>query len=110
MSKLAAIPLLVCLISACDLTGDINTSKVKAYNFSLFEVQKYCMVKRQGDKYLSLECKQANLKPVTQGCEGQITGGLADVEFNCSGGLWVLSDQCKIQMFGADEGGLKCRI
>jgi hypothetical protein len=110
MSKLVAISILTYLISACDLTGDINTSKVKGYNFSLFEVQKYCMVKRQGDKHLSLECKQANLKPVTQGCEGQITGGLADVEFNCSGGLWVLSDQCKIKMYGADEGGLKCRI
>ena len=110
MNKLIFILLPACLCSACDLTGDINTSKVKGYNFTLFEVQKYCMVKRQGDKYLSLECKQANLKPVMQGCEGQISGGLADVELNCSGGLWVLSDQCRIQMFGASEGGIKCRI
>ena len=110
MNKLIILTLSTCLCGACDLTGDINTSKIKGYNFSLFEVQKYCMVKRQDDRNLSLECKQANLKPVTLGCEGQITGGLADVEFNCSGGLWVLSDQCKIQMFGIDEGGLKCRI
>ncbi len=110
MNKLIIILIIGCLCSACDLTGDINTTKLKGYEFSLFDVQKYCSVKRIGDKYLALECKQANLKPVTQGCEGQITGGLADVDFQCSGGLWVLSDQCQIKMYGADEGGLKCRI
>ena len=64
-----------------------------------------------GDNYLTVHCKLAKLKPVAQLCDGEIYGGLADVNFQCrDAGLWMLTDYCKVKMYGVSEGGLKCRI
>ena len=111
MKPFAAICFIIVLCSACDLTGDIHTSKLEGYDFSLYEVQRYCSVTRLGDKYLTVNCTLAKLKPVTQYCEGEIYGGLADVDFQCkAAGLWMLTDYCNIKMHGVSDGSLKCRI
>ncbi len=110
MKNIAIFSLISLLCCACDLTGDMNTTNIKGFEFSLYEVQRYCKVVRQGDRYLSVDCKLAKLKPVMRGCEGEIYGGLADVNFQCGADLWVLTDYCHIKMHGITEGGLKCQI
>ncbi len=110
MKSLISACCLVIFITACDLTGDMHTTNIKGYDFSLYEVQRYCSVKRLGDSYLTVDCSLAKLKPVTQQCEGEIYGGLADVEFQCKKGLWILTDFCEVKMYGIKDGGFKCRI
>ncbi len=111
MKRIAIYCLALVFCSACDITGDIHTSNLDGYEFSLYEVQRYCKVKRLGDRYLSVNCKLAKLKPVSQQCEGEIFGGLADVDFHCkAAGLWMLTDFCKIKMHGVSDGSFKCRI
>jgi len=111
MKPFATTFFIMVLCSACDITGDIHTTNIEGYDFSLYEVQRYCSVERLGDRYLTVNCKLAKLKPVSQQCEGEIYGGLADVDFHCkAAGLRMLSDYCKVKMFGVSEGGLRCRI
>jgi hypothetical protein len=101
---------LMIFLSACDLTGDMHTTNIKGYDFSLYEIQRYCSIERIGDTYLTTNCTLAKLKPVTRQCEGEIYGGLADVRFQCKKGLSVLTDFCTAKMYGIKEGGFKCRI
>ncbi len=109
MYKIAAYTLITLLVSGCDLASDINASNIKGYSFNLHEVQKYCTVKRQGDKYLAIKCELPKLKPVTTSCEGLMSAGLRDPKFLCSGGLWMLSDQCYVEMLDTQQGNIKCR-
>ncbi len=109
MKKIAIISLITLLCIACDQATDINAQNVKGYPFSLFEVQKYCTVQRQGDQYLSVSCELPKLKPMMTSCEGIMSAGLKDPKFLCSGGLWALSDKCYVEMLNAKKGNIKCR-
>ena len=104
---------LVTLLVAFTLTSlahgkDVKSSNIKGYDFSVRDVQKFCMAKRAGGDSLSIHCKDKRLKPVGQSCEGWITGGLDEARLSCGGGLWVLNNKCKIEMLGASKGNVNC--
>ncbi len=109
MHKLAVFTLFAWLCSGCDFGTDLNAKNLKGHAFSLFEVQKYCTVKRQGDEYLAVKCELKKLKPVTRGCEGIMPAGLKDPKFLCSGSLWMLSDMCYVEMLDTTAGNIKCQ-
>ncbi len=110
MKSLIYVCCMVIFLTACDITGDMRTTNIEGYDFSPYEFARYCTVERVGDTYLTVVCSLAKLKPATQLCEGEIHGGLADVNFKCKKGLSVLMDVCKAQMYGVKDGGFKCRI
>ncbi len=109
MNKLVIFSFIALLCSACDQATDMNAKNIKGYPFSLFEVQKYCTVKRQGDQYLAVNCELAKLKPVSNSCEGVMSAGLKDPKFFCTGGVWMLSDKCYVEMLNTTKGNIKCR-
>ncbi len=109
MKNLIVFSVITLLCCACDQASDINSKNIKGYPFSLFEVQKYCTVQRQGDQYLSVSCELAKLKPMESGCEGIMSAGLKDPKFLCSGGLWMLNNKCYVEMLNAQNGNIKCR-
>jgi len=109
MKKIVTVMLLVFTCSACEFSTDINAQNIKGYDFSLFEVQEYCTVKRQGRHYLDITCTKKKLHPVKTGCEGQMTEGLKDPKLYCSGGLWVLSKACYIEMLDIKNGNIMCK-
>ena len=87
---------------------DVEATNVKGYDFSVRDVQRYCSAKRGSGDNLTIHCKDKRLKPVSQSCEGWITGGLDFAKLSCGGGLWVLNTQCKIEMIGARRGNINC--
>ena len=89
---------------------DVKSSNIKGYNFSIRDVQTFCVAKRSSGDNLSVHCKDKRLKPVEQSCEGWITGGLDAAKFSCGGGLWVLNNRCKIEMRGASNGDVNCEF
>lgn len=109
MIKSGTVLFTLLLCSACEFSKDLNVENIKGYEFSLFDIQEHCTVKRDGDKHLAISCAKKSLKPVIRGCEGQMTAGLEDPAFHCSGGLWVLNDICYIQMIDTQSGNVKCR-
>ena len=110
-AMLATFPLvaIVLLCTACEFSKDLNVQNIKGYEFSLHDIQAHCTVKRQGDKHLAIVCARKNLNPVIHGCEGQMTKGLSDHRFSCSGGLWVLNKVCHIEMLDTHKGNIKCK-
>ncbi len=109
MKTLLALALMLLACTACEFSTDINAKNIKGYDFSLFEVQEYCTVKRQGKIHLTLACTKKKLRPVMTACEGLLTAGLKDPNFYCSGGLWMLSKKCYIQMLDIKSGNLRCK-
>ena len=97
------------LCAACEFSKDLNVENIEGYKFSLFDIQEHCTVERDGDKHLAITCGKKTLKPVMRGCEGQMTAGLKDPKFYCSGGLWALNDICYIQMLDTQKGNIKCK-
>ncbi len=95
--------------TACDFSTDINAKNLKGYDFSLFEVQEYCTVKRQGKNHLALTCTKKKLRPVMRACEGQLSAGFKDPKVYCSGGLWQLSKKCYIEMLDIKNGNIRCK-
>jgi hypothetical protein len=104
------IPLiLVLLSSACDVSKDLNVQNIKGYDFSLFDIQEHCTVKRDGDRHLAIQCAKDKLSRLSNSCEGQMSQGLVDPKFYCSGGLWVLNEVCYISMLDSQKGNIKCK-
>jgi len=97
------------LCSACEFSKDLNVKNIKGYEFSLHDIQEYCTVKREGDRHLAIVCTQKKLNSLVHGCEGQMTKGLSDPIFSCSGGLWVLNKTCHIEMLDTHIGNIKCK-
>lgn len=108
MYKLALLVLVV-VVSGCEFSKDLNVENIKGYQFSLHDIQENCTVKRDGDQHLAINCKNDQLRPLMRGCEGQMTAGLEDPKFYCSGGLWMLNDICYIDMLDTSNGNLRCR-
>lgn len=90
--------------------GDLEGSNISGYDFSYGEIEKNCTAQRVSTDSLAIECKQAKLKPVSRGCEGNVRSGLDDIKLNCGGGLWVMNQRCKIEMRGADRGEINCKL
>ena len=107
MIKLAAL-LFTCLLAPLAQGKDVDASNIKGYDFSVRDVQNFCIAKRASGDNLSIHCKKKRLKPVSLSCEGWISGGLEDAKLSCGGGLWVLNSQCKIEMRGASNGEVNC--
>ena len=97
------------LCSACEFSKDLNVDNIKGYEFSLHDIQEHCTVKREGDRHLAISCARENMKAIIRGCEGQMTEGLSDPRFYCSGGLWALNKVCRIEMLNTQEGNIKCK-
>lgn len=89
---------------------DLEGSNIDGYNFSYGEIEKNCTAQRVSADSLAIECKQAKLKAVSRGCEGNVRSGLDDIKLNCGGGLWVMNQRCKIEMRGADRGEINCKL
>ena len=100
---------IILLCTACEFSKDLNVQNIKGYEFSLHDIQAHCTVKREGDKHLAIVCARKNLNPLVHGCEGQMTKGLSDPRFSCSGGLWVLNKVCHIEMLDTHNGNIKCK-
>jgi hypothetical protein len=109
MTKLAFLIPLVLLTMGCKISKELNVKNIEGYKFSLHDVEKYCTIERQGDQHLDVTCSDKKLRPVMGACEGQLTAGLIDPAFYCSGGLWVLNDMCYIQMLSTQKGNIKCK-
>ncbi len=109
MTKLTLLVSIAFLCSACDLSNDLNLKNLKGYDFNLHDVQDHCTVKREGDRHLAIYCDNKKLKPVMSSCEGQISHGLEDPKFYCSGGLWVLNSSCYIAMLNTHKGNIMCK-
>lgn len=92
------------------LSDDLEGSNITGYNFSYGEIEKNCTAQRISADSLAIECKHANLKAVSRGCEGNVRSGLDDIKLNCGGGLWVVNQRCKIEMRGADRGEINCKL
>ncbi len=107
MNKLVIL-LITLMLSPVGQARDVKATYIKGYDFSVREVQRYCKAKRESGDSLSIHCKKDRLKPVAQSCEGWITGGLDFAKLSCGGGLWVLNNKCKIEMFGASRGNVNC--
>jgi hypothetical protein len=104
------IPLLgLLLCTACELSKDLKVQNIEGYDFSLFDIQEHCTVKRDGDRHLAILCAKDNLRRLMNSCEGQMTQGLVDPKFYCSGGLWVLNNSCYIKMLDTQKGNIKCK-
>lgn len=101
--------ILISTLCACDMSKDLNVKSLKGYEFSLTDVQVYCTVKREGDRFMKVNCEKPRLRPVEISCEGQMSEGLADPKFYCTGGLWILNEACYIEMTGTHTGNIKCR-
>ncbi len=107
MTKL--VTLLIALILTSMAQGkDVNATYIKGYDFSVRDVQRYCTANRGNGDNLTIQCKDKRLKPVSQSCEGWITGGLDFAKLSCGGGLWILNNKCKIEMIGASRGNVNC--
>jgi hypothetical protein len=109
MSKLAILLSIVFLSVGCGFSSDLNVQNIKGYEFSLLDIQEYCTIQRQGDRHLSVRCTKQTLRPVMGSCEGQMSAGLVDPKFYCSGGLWVLNDSFYIEMLDTQKGNVKCK-
>ncbi len=99
--------LLICI--ACEFSNDLNIKNIKGYEFNFHDVQDNCTVKREGDRHLAIYCDDKKLQPVMSSCEGQISHGLEDPKFYCSGGLWVLNSSCYISMLNTHSGNIMCK-
>ncbi len=108
MPKTLFICLFMLVSSFASAGKDVNASNINGYDFSIREVQQFCTASRDGGDSLSINCSEKKLKPVGRSCEGWITAGLDSIKLNCSGGLWVLNDTCKIEMRGANNGEINC--
>jgi hypothetical protein len=109
MTKLAIILSMAYLIIGCEFSSDLNVANIKGDEFSHHDVQEYCTIVRQGDEHLDVTCVNKKLRPVMGACEGQMTRGLVDPAFHCSGGLWGLNDICYIEMLSTQKGNIKCK-
>lgn len=109
MTKLTLILSVVFLCSACEFSKDLNVDDIEGYKFSLFDIQEHCTVNRDGDRHLAITCDLPKLKPVVRSCEGNITAGLVDPKFYCSGGLWKLNDICYVEMLNTNKGNIRCK-
>jgi hypothetical protein len=109
MPKSPFLLLIVLVCTACEFSSDLNLKKLKGYEFNLHDIQEYCTVKREGDQHLAIYCKNKKLKPVISSCEGQMSHGLVDPKFYCSGGLWVLNNSCYIAMLDTHNGNIMCK-
>jgi hypothetical protein len=109
MKKLAILLSIVFVSVGCEFSSDLNVQNLKGYEFSLLDIQEHCTIKRQGDRNLSVSCSKKKLRPVMGSCEGQMSAGLVDPKFYCSGGLWVLNDICYIEMLDTQKGNVKCK-
>lgn len=100
------------LLSGCFFgRQDEKTANLKGFNFSWADIESYCSVRRLGDTdNLVLSCSDRRLRPISQSCEGFITGGLRDTQLSCSGQLWVVRDKCEIKMREATRGEIACRL
>lgn len=108
---LASSVLISLLSASMVMAADINSSKLPGYDFSLLDIEKACVAKRDGGSdSLSVKCKGNHLKQVARSCEGFINGGLENVRLNCGGGLWSLNSKCKIEMRGASKGEFNCKL
>ncbi|MFT6261112.1 MAG: hypothetical protein ACJAYK_002226 [Crocinitomicaceae bacterium] len=109
MTKMAILIFITWLILGCEFSTDLNVPNIKGYEFNLHDIQEYCTIKRQGDKHLDVTCAKKELRLVMGACEGQMTAGLVDPAFYCSGGLWILNDVCYIQMLDTHNGNIRCK-
>lgn len=99
------------LIPINALAADMNASNLNGFQFSLLDIEKNCTAQRNGmSDTLSIHCKGQNLKPVSRSCEGFIEGGLENVRFSCGGGLWSISNKCRVEMRGASKGEFNCKL
>lgn len=109
--KTLLISTLFILLTGCFFDRqDPKSINLKGFNFSLADIEGECSVRRLGDSdNLVLKCSAKKLQPVSQSCEGFITGGLRQTQLNCSGSLWVVRDHCEIKMRSSHGGELFCR-
>ena len=103
--------LLAIFLSGCFFERqDEKSINLKGFNFSLADIEGKCAARRLGDTdNLVLSCSDPRLRPVSQSCEGFITGGLRDTQMTCSGGLWIVKEHCVIKMRSAERGEIACR-
>lgn len=91
--------------------AEANPDWIKGYKFTLLDVQKKCIAKRNGmANTVSVECHGKNMKAMGRSCEGLIQGGLDSVHLNCSGGLWNLNSDCNIEMRTESRGEFNCGV
>ena len=89
---------------------DLETSNIKGFSFSYLDIQQNCTAQREGQNSLSIECKGSQMKSISRGCSGYISGGLENAKLNCGGSLWILNQRCKIEMRGANYGEINCKL
>ena len=110
MTRLFFVIAIACLCLSCDnMSRDLKVKNLKGFEFSFRDVQEQCTVKREGDQGISVICESKRLRPVERSCVGQMTAGLRDPKFYCSGGLWVLNDKCYIEMVSTQKGNVRCK-
>ena len=102
----------VILLAGCFFERqDEKSINLKGFNFSFADIEGLCAARRLGDTdNLVLSCSDPRLRPVSQSCEGFITGGLKQTQLTCSGGLWIVKDHCEIRMRSSHRGEIFCRV
>lgn len=108
--KKSVLALMATTLLGCeDMSRDLKVKNIQGYDFSLRDIQEGCTVKREGDQAITIMCKSPNLRSVERSCVGQMSAGLSDPKFYCSGGLWVLNESCYIQMTTQQVGNVLCK-
>jgi hypothetical protein len=107
--KLAFILILSLFMTSPAYSRDLESTNIKGLSFSYRDVQQNCTAQRAGQDSLSIECRGNHLKSVSRSCGGYISRGLESAKLNCGGALWVLNQQCKIEMRSANYGEINCK-